>query len=161
MDNFDLRKYLTNNPLLNEIKVSAPGGRMFPKAYLEDLNIVTEGYLESSSPEDILTPGGEEYNLGYMEDWDEDDFHLVALQNIINNVPPGIYLIKNWMNFEVAPGAPVHSFDTKISIIAPDSMMVETPGISDDGGNAGWFDASGKYYPDLKNFNEDGSDRNN
>jgi hypothetical protein len=96
-----------------------------------------------------------------LADWDDDEPQLIALQNIINNVPPGIYLIKNWMNFEVAPGAPVHSFDTKISIIAPDSMMVETPGISDDGGNAGWFDASGKYYPDLKNFNEDGSDRNN
>ena len=160
MDNFDLRKYLTNNPLLNEIKVNTPGSRMFPEAYLVDLDIVTEGYLESSSPEDILTPQGEEYNLENMADWDEDDPQLIALQNIINNVSPGVYLIKNWLKMEKSPSAPAYSFDTKISITAPDSMWVETPGISDDGENAGWFDERGNYTPDLKAFNTDGSDRN-
>jgi hypothetical protein len=160
MDNFDLKKYLGNNPLLKEIKINSPGGRLFPEKYLADLDAVTESYLESSSPEDILTPQGEEYSLENMADWGEDDRQLIALQNIINNVPPGVYFIKNWI-LGVAPGAPKHSFDTKITIKTPGSMLVETPGISDDGDNAGWFNASGKYYPDLENFNEDGSRLNN
>ena len=160
MDNFDLRKYLSNNPLLNEIVVNAPGYRLFPEKYLADLNMVADSYLEGSSPEDILTPEGEEYNLRNMEDYEEDDTQLIALQNIINNVSPGVYLIKNWLGMEKSPSAPERSFDTKISITAPDSMMIETPGISDDGENAGWFDERGNYTPDLKAFNEDGSDRN-
>jgi hypothetical protein len=156
MDNFDLKKYLNNNPLLNEITINPGSGRLFPKQYINDLNLFTDGYLESSSPEGILEPDGENYDLERMGD-DPDDPQYIAFQNIINNLKPGIYLIKAWANFSPAPGAPSNSYDTKITITTDGVIEIRTAPLSDDGENAGWFDNKSEYYPDLKHFDEDGS----
>lgn len=162
MDNFDLKKYLSNNPLLNEIKVNEPSGKSFPEKHMDDLNTLTEGYLEGSSPEGILNPEGETYSEErfsyYIDDEDEeDDEQLTAFKNIINNIKPGIYLIKNWFGFSPAPGAPSRSYDTKVTITTDKEIKVDTvPMDNDNGGSAGWFDSSGKYHPDLKHFNENG-----
>ena len=156
MDNFDLKKYLNNNPLLNEIKINPNLSRLFPEKYINDLNLVTDGYLESASPEGILEPEGENYNLERMGD-DPDDLQYIAFQNIINNINPGIYLIKAWGNPDPAPGAPLNSYDTKITITTDRIIEILSVPLSEDGENAGWFDNKGKYYPDLKHFDEDGN----
>jgi len=157
MDNFDLKSYLSNNPLLTEIKVTSPGAALlFPEKYLDDLNNMTEGYLEGSSPEDILDPLGEIYDLDRFEDYEDDDSQLIAFQNIINNLPPQTYIIKNWLGLDPAPGAPSNSFDTLIKITPDKFINVLTPAMSNDGENAGWFDSKGNYYPDLEHFTEDG-----
>jgi hypothetical protein len=154
MDNFDLKKYLGNNPLLNEIKINS-SGRIFPEKYMGDLNLFTDGYLESSSPEGILEPDGEDYDIERIGD-DPDDPQYIAFQNIINNIKPGVYLIKSWVGFSPAPGAPSNSYDTKITITTDGVIKIESVALSNDGENAGWFDIRGKYYPDFKYFDEDG-----
>lgn len=163
MDNFDLKKYLSNNPLLNEITVSKPGSaRLFPEEYMDDLNTLTEGYLESSSPEGILDPEGEIYNEERFENYDDEDITYAAFQNIINNVPPGVYVIPNFMfGFDPAPNAPPKSFDARITITTDKAINVESAPIDEDGGAVtGWFDSNGKYHPDLKAFDEEGRNRN-
>lgn len=160
MDNFDLKKYLSNNPLLNEIVVNKPNSaKLFPKEYREDLDKLTEVYLESSSPDTILEPDGETY---YEENYEEDDPQFLAFQNIINNVSPGIYVLPDFLlGFDPAPNAPPTSFDTRITITPDKTIKVESPPIDEDGGaNTGWFDIEGKYYPDLIAFDEDGRNRN-
>jgi hypothetical protein len=154
MDNFDLKKYLSNNPLLNEIKIN-PSGRIFPEKYMGDLNLFTDGYLEGSSPEGIFEPDGEDYDIERIGD-DPDDPQYIAFQNIINNIKPGVYLIKSWMGPHPAPGAPSNSYDTKITITTDGVIKIESIALSNDGENAGWFDIGGKYHPDFKHFDEDG-----
>ena len=155
MDNFDLKKYLSNNPLLNEITVNPGSGRLFPKQYIDDLNLVADAYLESASPEGILEPEGENYDSERMGD-DFDDPQYIAFQNIINNLKPGTYLIKEWAGFDQAPGAPSNSYDTKVTITTDRVIEIRTAPLSDDGENAGWFDNRGEYHPDLEYFDEDG-----
>lgn len=161
MDNFDLRKYLSNNPLLNEIKVNKPNSaRLFPEAHMGDLEAMTQGYLESSSPENILEPEGETYNEERFEGYEGEDNDYAAFKNIIRNVPQGVYLIKDWLGFGPSPNAPSNSFDARITITSDGAIRVDSPGMSEDGENAGWFDAEGKYYPDLEAFDETGRNRN-
>lgn len=160
MDNFDLKKYLSNNPLLNEIKVNAPGYTLFPEQYMDDLNTMAEFYLESSSgPDDILNPEGETYTPEAYEDSDADDEQFIAYQNIVNNLQPRIYLIKDWLHYiSLPPGAPENSYNTKITITPKKEIRIETPAPDlEDGGYTGWFDSRGNYHPDLKHFDEEGN----
>lgn len=160
MDNFDLKKYLSNNPLLNEIKVNTPGYMLFPEKYMDDLNTVAEFYLESSSgPDDILNPEGETYTPEAYEDSDADDEQFIAYQNIVNNLQPRIYLIKDWLHYiSLPPGAPENSYNTKITITPKKEIRIETPAPDlEDGGYTGWFDSRGNYHPDLKHFDEEGN----
>jgi hypothetical protein len=155
MDNFDLKDYLKNNPLLTEIRVIQPGiPKLFPEEYRGDLNIFTETFGESSSPENILEPIEERYSFD-PEDYEEDSPYFKAYSNILNNLN-GVYLTSDFF-FYPAPGAPNGSFDVKITVDQKDKLIrVESVGISYEGESAGWFDFKGDYYPDLKNFTEDG-----
>jgi len=157
MDNFDLKKYLSDNPLLREITVTAPRAPVpFPETFMEDFDNMTEGYLEGSSPESILNYEGETYDMDRFRDYEEDDFQFIAFQNLINNVPPKVYYLKSWFGFDPAPGAPLNSFDTRITITPNKEINVATVAQSNDGENAGWFNMKGDYFPDLEHFTEDG-----
>ena len=59
MDNFNLREYLRNNPLLNEIKVKSPGGIIptslgkLKEALIQDM-MTTAEELEFEEPEEFI-----------------------------------------------------------------------------------------------------------
>jgi hypothetical protein len=162
MDNFDLKKYLGNNPLLNEIKVTSPG--TFSNKDIEALNVLAdESYGEGGSEITRDFPISETYNLEdyeYFPEEEEDDYsnmkHM-AIKHLLNK-SNGTYVLSDLFNYPPAPGAPANVFYTRIIIDKNDqSVSIESPHL-DEGGSyyIGWFGRDRQYYPDTANFTEDG-----
>jgi hypothetical protein len=121
MDNFDLKSYLSNNPLLTEIKVISPG--IFSDKDLEALNILAdESYGDGISEIERDSPMTETYDLEeYEHDPEEDDNDNInqkhmALKHLLNKFN-GIYVLYDLFesSFE-APGAPSKAFYTRVTI---------------------------------------------
>ena len=162
MDNFNLKKYLNNNPLLNEIKVISPG--TFSDKDIEELNILAdESYGESFSEIERDYPIIETYYLENYESYPEDDYSnekFIAIKHLLDNKPNGTYVLRelfDGISYE-APGAPANAFYTRITIDKNDqSVSVESPHIDENGDYyLGWFGKDKQYYPDIANFTEDG-----
>jgi hypothetical protein len=164
---FDLKKYLSNNPLLNEIKVKAPN--TFSQDDIEFLNILAdESYGESVSVIDIYEPLSETYDLEDFEYTpEEDDYDSkkhIAIKHFLKNFSSGIYILpdtnSNLFGREwEAPGAPANNaYYTRVTIDQDNQLVqIETPYIDDDGEYyVGWFDSDTNYHPDTANFTEDG-----
>lgn len=187
MVNFNLKKYLANNPLLNEIKINQPvGARIIKDPKIVDWLRLSALFEFNASGFRLNSPLGNEFNYGdtceiYPDkgenEWDTwDDFNkndICKIFKYFSEKPKGIYLLSN-KNLAPALGAPNNSFYEKITVeddfgdanYDKDSMenlwiYIETPWISEGpNGNyhhAGWFDARGKYHADDKNFDEDGN----
>lgn len=159
MVNFDLKKYLTNNPLLNEIRINTPGKIRI----LRDPKIVNLIWRDmtddSDSGFDLYHPSEINYSIddlwgginrarGYRgEDHDE-------LYEYFSKLPQPLTLLINDYDFR-NPAAPDRSFEGKL-IIEKDEIYFYHPYIDSDM-NVGWFDARGNYHADDKNFDEDGN----
>ena len=157
MDNFDLRKYISNNPLLTEVVISTPSS--FSPQDIEDLLMIADGYGEGTSDTILDEPMGE---YRYLEDYEEedDDYNKekLAFKRILRK-PPGTYVLADiWDSGFTAPGAPKNSFETRITINKTDqNIYIESPYISNDERYMGWFGKDRKYYPDTANFDKDGN----
>jgi hypothetical protein len=161
MDNFDLKKYLGNNPLLNEIKVITPN--TFSDKDIEALFTLTDNYGEGTSGIDRDSPIREIYYLeDYEPDSEEEDDNTNpkhrAIKHLLNNKPKGTHVLPDLFGFPSAPGAPANPFETRVTIDKNDqSVSVESPYLDEDGSYyIGWFGQDKKYYPDTANFTEDG-----
>jgi hypothetical protein len=162
MDNFDLKDYLKNNPLLTEIRVIPPS--IFSNKNLEALVILTDTYGEGTSTIDRDSPMEETYNLENYEyepeEGEDDDINqrYTALKHLLNNKPNGIYVLPDLFGFPPAPGAPANVFETRVTIDKNNqSVSIESPYLDDDGDcYIGWFGQDKEYYPDTVHFNEDG-----
>jgi hypothetical protein len=161
MDNFDLKKYLNNNPLLNEIKVTSPG--IFSNKDIEALVTLTDNYGEGVSEIERDFPLKETYDLEdyeYDPDGGEDDYdnqRHMAIKHLLNK-PNGTYVLPDLFGFSSAPGAPANPFETRVTIDKNDqSVSVESPHLDENGSYyIGWFGRDKQYYPDTANFTEDG-----
>jgi hypothetical protein len=162
MDNFDLKKYLNNNPLLNEIKVTPPG-TFFDKD-IEALNVLAdESYGAGYSEITRDSPIGEVYyleNYEYDPEEGEDDnsnMKHMAIKHLLNK-PNGTYVLFDLFGFPSAPGAPANPFETRVTIDKNNqSVYIESPHLDEDGSYyIGWFGRDKQYYPDTANFTEDG-----
>ena len=164
---FDLKKYLSNNPLLNEIKVKAPN--TFSQDDIEFLNILAdESYGEGVSEIDIYEPLSETYDLEDFEYTpEEDDYDSkrhIAIKHFLKNFNSGVYILpdtnsnlfgRGWE----APGAPANNaYYTRVTIDQDNQLVqIETPYIGDDGEYyVGWFDSDTNYHPDTANFTKNG-----
>jgi hypothetical protein len=163
MDNFDLKRYLSNNPLLNEIRVITPN--TFSDKDIEALITLTDNYGEGISEIDRDSPIKETYSLeDYEYDPEEDDNTSSenrkhrAIKHLLNNKPKGTYVLYDIHGLPSAPGAPANPFETRVTIDKNDqSVSVESPYLDEDGNYyIGWFGQDKKYYPDTANFTEDG-----
>ena len=167
MDTFDLKSYLNNNPLLNEIKVNPP--QPFSSQDMEALDLLLDGFAEGVSEFNLYAPLGETYSLEDYEDYDEDedyddddddydyDPQYKAIKHLLTK-PPLTYLILDAFSIGSAPGAPKNAYYTRVTIDRENQMVtVESPHIDEDGYHyVGWFGTDKEYYPDTVNFNEDG-----
>jgi hypothetical protein len=161
MDTFDLKNYLNNNPLLNEIKVNPP--LSFSQQDMEALDVLVEFYGEGDSGFDLYEPMGELYNLDNYEPNDEEhgnphqNKQYKALKHLLTK-PSGVYLIPRLFSFPPAPGAPEKTYDARVTINREyEFVKVETPYLDNEGSySVGWFGADKEYYPDTVNFDEDG-----
>lgn len=157
MDNFDLKKYLSNNPLLNEIKVNPPPS--FSSKDIEALDVLIDsaGFGEGISADYLDYPAGQTYSL---EDYEPDDEEYLAIEHLLKKTSnESIYLIKDIFDFSNAPGAPKDAHYTRVTINKTDQdVTIESP-LTDMEGNyyMGWFGSDKKYYPDTEHFNEDGN----
>jgi hypothetical protein len=163
MDNFDLKKYLGNNPLLNEIKVIT--SNTFSDKDVEALNVlVDESYGEGGSEITRDFPIKETYDLEdyeYDPEEGEDDYdnqRHMAIKRLLNNKSNGTYILRDLFDFPPAPGAPANIFYTRVTIDRNNqSVSVESPHLDEDGSYyIGWFGRDKQYYPDTANFTEDG-----
>ena len=158
MDNFDLKKYLSNNPLLNEIKVNPPPSFSSKDIKALDVLIDSAGFGESSSTGYLDYPLGETYSL---ESYEPDDEEYLAIEHLLKKTPnESIYLIKDIFSFSDAPGAPKNAYYTRVTISKTDQeITIEAPHLNNNGGTyyMGWFGSDKNYYPDTLNFNEDGN----
>lgn len=156
MDNFDLKKYLSNNPLLNEIKVNPPPS--FSSKDIKALDVLIDSFGNSSSTGYLDYPLGETYSL---EDYEPDDEEYLAIEHLLKKTSnESILLIKDIFGFSNAPGAPKDAHYTRVTISKADqNVTVESPHLNNNGGNyyMGWFGSDKKYYPDTEHFNEDGN----
>lgn len=155
--------YTTND--LEEAKVVPTAmGRILPKtdADLIDNYIVDEDFGSGYSGFDLYDTISETYSLEtYCEDDYGDDEKCKAIKTLLAKYPNGGTFVSNNIlnNFDKAPGAPSNSFTSMIYINLKDKdISVHVPWVDETYNkyNVGWFDGGGKYYPDIKNFNEDG-----
>jgi hypothetical protein len=143
--------------ILSELKINPPG---LSKKDIEALdNIIDEQFgsgVSEGGPEDLVC---EIYKIDEDDEDDEDDYYK-DIKYIINTYR-GRTLVTNDVALAQpddfpCPGAPPNSYYVHIEI-DDDSVTVCTPSISNTADySMGWFDINGKYYPDLKNFNENG-----
>lgn len=161
MDNFDLKNYISNNPLLNEIKINPP--LSFSNQDIDAVNILTDGFGEGVSSPKRDYPLEETYSLDdyeYDEEAGEDDYEnkkSLAIKHLLTK-PAQSYLIKDIFGLEDAPGAPEDAHYIRVAINKEDqSVSVESPYLDEDGEYyMGWFGRDKKYYPDTDHFTEDG-----
>lgn len=172
MTNFNLKKYLANNPLLNEIKVNKPVGVRI----IKDPKIVdwlSELFEFNASGFNLNFPLENEFNYednceiypdrGKYE-WDTwDDFNNTNICKVFkyfSEKPKGIYLLSPNSSYPLpALGAPNNSFYEKITVEGDfgnadydkDSMEnlwigVETPWISAGPGRDGPYGNHDNYH---------------
>jgi len=162
MDSFNLREYLRNNPLINEIKVITPN--IFSNKDMGALFILTDNYGEGTSEITRDSPMKERYNLEDYEydpeegEDDEENKKNIAIKHLLNK-PNGIYVLPDIFKLNsAAPGAPNNAFYTRVTIDKNDqSVSIESPHLDENGSYfIGWFGRDRQYYPDTANFTEDG-----
>ena len=129
---FDLKKYLFNNPLLNEVKVRPAG--IFSQETINALNILAdESYGEDVSEINIYEPLSVTYNLEdfeYISDEDYDSKKHIAINYFLKNFNSGVYILPD-INSNLfgqgwkAPGAPANdAYYTRV-IIDQDNQLVQ------------------------------------
>ena len=155
MDNFDLKNYISNNPLLNEIKINPP--LTFSQEDMEALDLLIDGFAEGVSEFNLYNPLEESYYLYDYDDYDEDDPQYLAIMHLLTK-PPRTYLLLDAFSIGSAPGAPENAFYTRVTINREHEFIkVQSPHIDEDGYHyVGWFGPDKEYYPDTANFNKDG-----
>jgi hypothetical protein len=154
MDNFDLKSYLSNNPLLNEIKVNPPS--FFSQKDMEALDILIEYFGEGTSENHRDYPLSESYSL---DNYEPDDDEYLAIEHLLKKTSNKFtHVIKDIFGFTDAPGAPKNAYYIKVTIFKDHEYVeVESPYLDNDGNYyMGWFGPDKKYYPDTTNFTEDG-----
>ena len=183
MNDFNLKKYLSNNPLLNEIKINKPvGARIIKDPKI--IALLSELFYFDASEFNLNDPIGREFNYEdscgiypgkYGDTWDDfNNDNTCKIFKYFFERPKGIYLLSEPNPDQTALGAPNNSFYEKIEVggnfgddnYDKDSMenlwiYIESPWVVGTPDNnyyyAGWFDARGNYHADDKNFDEDGN----
>jgi hypothetical protein len=76
----------------------------------------------------------------------------------VSKYKPGTTLVsKDIFAFFSCPGAPSNSYQVKITVDKDKDIFVESPYLDSEGDSSvGWFDTSGKYHADTKNFSDNG-----
>jgi hypothetical protein len=152
--------YVDKNFPKTEARVTPVGmTRILPQADTPFINKLTETFGEGDSGFNLYEPASGYYELEYYED-DGDEETYNKFKNFLSKYTPGTILLSNDIlaaNFFPCPGAPKNSYSAKITIGKDKDIHVESPYLDSEGDSSvGWFDTSGKYHADTKNFNEDG-----
>jgi hypothetical protein len=152
--------YVDKNFPKTEARVTPVGmSRILPKEDVPFINELTETFGEGDSGFNLYEPASGYYELEYYED-DGDEETYNKFKNFLSKYTPGTILLSNDIlaaNFFPCPGAPKNSYSAKITIGKDKDIHVESPYLDSEGDSSvGWFDTSGKYHADTKNFNEDG-----
>ena len=151
----------------NEAKVVPAGSaRVLPQADINDIDELTEYFGEGDSGFNLYKPISETYNLEnycYDEE-DENDERCIAIKTLLKKYPTKTTFVSN--NLSIAPlnnfpcpGAPLGSFGALIIIDAKnEDIDVYVPYLDREGQySVGWFNPLGIYFPDTKNFDENGN----
>jgi hypothetical protein len=153
---------------VNEAKVVPTGGPTLLPMYDESIGTLFENFGEGTSGFDLYKPLEEDRDLEFInqeiEDNEDNERYVKDLKQIISlmkQFPGGRKFVSNNI-FESAkyfpcPGAPKNSFGECV-YVDKDQISLSSPYTDDDGVHSvGWFDTTGKYHPDTKNFDEDGN----
>lgn len=152
----------------NEAKVVPAGvARVLSQEDINDIDTLTEYFGEGDSGFDLYKPASETYSLENYCD-DEDGFYYnnqcKVIKTLLKKYPFKTTFVSN--NLSIAPlnnfpcpGAPQGSFGALIIIDAKnEDIDVYVPYLDQEGlYSVGWFDPRGKYFPDTKNFDENGN----
>jgi hypothetical protein len=153
---------------VNEAKVVPTGGPTLPSMYDKSIGTLFDSFGEGDSGFDLYEPLEETKDLEFInqeiEDNEDNERYVKDLKQIISLMkqhPGGRKFVTNNI-FESAkyfpcPGAPKNSFGECV-YINKDKISLYTPYQDYNGQySVGWFDITGKYRPDTKNFDEDGN----
>jgi hypothetical protein len=144
---------------LEEARVTPVGmSRILPKEDVPFIARLTEMFGEGDSGFDLYEPASGHYELEYYEDDDNEEMYN-KFKAFVSKHKPGTTLVsKDIFDFYSCPGAPSNSYQVTITIDKDKDIFVESPYIDSEGNySVGWFDTSGKYHADTKNFDEDGN----
>jgi hypothetical protein len=154
--------------ILNEARIVPKTSRLLPK---EDAALLLKIPFNTSEDiynwEDFRQPGMITYSC--LEDNYEDDYFITCsiIKQLFKKYPDGGTFVSNDLDREVLPFAPNVSSSNKyrkLITIDPKYPKIEIsfPLVSIETEDEskeymmGWFDASGKYHPDINNFDKDG-----
>jgi hypothetical protein len=153
---------------VKEAKVVPTGGSTLHPMYKKPLYTLFEFFGEGDSGFDLYEPSSENRDLEYINDMIEDNEdneeyvkNLEQIISLIKKYPNGKKFVSNNI-FDSSesfpcPGAPKNSFQECVQIDENEiSLFIPYP---DSKGqySVGWFDVTGEYHPDTKNFDEDGN----
>jgi hypothetical protein len=145
---------------IEEARINPVGiGKILPPKYEKPIEILFDGY-EGRSGFNLYKPVevNMDYKLGYDDDDEEiyEDPNYIFAKEFTTQHPYKIFVSNNVYKGFKCPGAPPGSFQACI-IIDQTDISLYTPDVDRDGKySVGWFDINGNYYPDTKNFDEDG-----
>jgi hypothetical protein len=141
---------------VKEMRINIPG--QLTNKDEEALWVLVEYFGESDYGFDLYEPARETYRLKDYEDLDEDSKALLAIRHLLKK-SPGTHVTKDIFAYSTALGAPPDAYYTAVNIDRKNQeITVYSPYAGQDEDRyVGWFDSSGKYYPDVKNFDEDGN----
>jgi hypothetical protein len=153
---------------VKEAKVVPTGGPTLPLMHEKPLSRLFDSFGEGDSGFDLYEPSEETRDLEFIneqiENNEDNEEYVRGLKQLIllmKQYPGGRKFVTNNI-FESAysfpcPGAPKNSFGECV-YINKDKISLYMPYQDYNGQySVGWFDITGKYRPDTKNFDEDGN----
>jgi len=156
---------------VKEAKVIPAGGSTLNPMYIKPLYTLFEFFGEGDSGFNLYEPSSEDRDLEYINDMiegneDNDEYvkNLEQIISLIKKYPNGKKFVSNDI-FDLSesfpcPGAPKNSFQECIHINwqKENEISLSIPYPDSKGEySVGWFDITGEYHPDTKNFDKDGN----
>jgi len=153
---------------INEAKVVPTGGPTLPSMCEKPLYRLFDGFAEGDSGFDLYKPLEETKDLEFIneqiEDNENNEEYVRGLKQLIllmKQYPGGRKFVSNNIlesaEYFPCPGAPKNSFGECVYVNKDEiSLFMPYPDYNGQY-SVGWFDITGKYHPDTKNFDEDGN----